>query len=135
MENTKEIVETVDNAVEETVERPYTLRRLKDCDLFPILDILGKVLPDDLATVLMQVVSKEKSLKEVGVVVVIRLVKAIFSNMGKVKDELYNLLSDVSGITVDELEEMPFGTSPMMVWDIINNEKNASFFKVLSKLS
>ncbi len=135
MENTKEIVETVDNAVEETVERPFTLRRLKDCDLFPILDILGKVLPDDLATVLMQVVSKEKSLKEVGVVVVIRLVKAIFSNMGKVKDELYALLSDVSGIPVDELEEMPFGTSPMMVWDIINNEKNASFFKVLSKLS
>ena len=135
MENIVETVETVDNAVEETVERSYTLRRLKDCDLFPILDILGKVLPDDLAAVLMQVVSKEKSLKEVGVVVVVRLVKAIFSNMGKVKDELYELLSDVSGIPVAELAEMPFGTTPMMVWDIVNNEKNAGFFKVLSKLS
>ena len=135
MENIVETVETVDNAVEETVERSYTLRRLTDCDLFPILDILGKVLPDDLAAVLMQVVSKEKSLKEVGVVVVVRLVKAIFSNMGKVKDELYELLSDVSGIPVAELAEMPFGTTPMMVWDIVNNEKNAGFFKVLSKLS
>lgn len=135
MENTKEIVETVDNAVEEAVERPYTLRRLKDCDLFPVLDILGKVLPDDLASVFMQLVSKEKSIREVGAIVTVRLAKAIFSNMVNVKDELYNLLSDVSGISVAELAEMPFGTTPMMVWDIINNEKNAGFFKVLSKLS
>lgn len=133
MENTTEmeVVETVD----ETMERTYTLRRLKDCDLFPILDILGKVLPDDLAAVLMQVVSKEKNLNEIGAVVVVRLVKAIFKNVGKVKDELYSLLSDVSGVPVPELAEMPFGTTPMMVWDIINNEKNVGFFKVLSKLS
>lgn len=133
MENTTEmeVVETVD----ETMERTYTLRRLKDCDLFPILDILGKVLPDDLAAVLMQVVSKEKNLNEIGAVVVVRLVKAIFKNVGKVKDELYSLLSDVSGVPVSELAEMPFGTTPMMVWDIINNEKNVGFFKVLSKLS
>lgn len=133
MENTTEmeVVETV----EETMERTYTPRRLKDCDLFPILDILGKVLPDDLAAVLMQVVSKEKNLNEIGAVVTVRLVKAIFKNVGKVKDELYTLLSDVSGVPVSELAEMPFGTTPMMVWDIINNEKNVGFFKVLSKLS
>lgn len=131
MGNTKETVAIV----EENVERNYTLRRLKDCDLFPILDILGNVLPEDLAAILMKVAAKEKSLNEVGAIVVVRLAKAIFKNVGKVKSELYALLSDVSGIPADELAEMPFGTTPMMVWDIINNEKNASFFKVLSKLS
>lgn len=136
MENIVETVETVEEiTTEETVERTYTLRRLKDCDLFPILDILGKVLPDDLAAVLMKVVSKEKNVKEIGAVVIVRLVKAIFKNIGLVKDELYALLADVSGIPVDELAEMPFGTTPMMVWDIIDNEKNVGFFKVLSKLS
>ena len=131
MGNTKETVAIV----EENVERNYPLRRLKDCDLFPILDILGNVLPEDLAAILMKVAAKEKSLNEVGAIVVVRLAKAIFKNVGKVKSELYALLSDVSGIPADELAEMPFGTTPMMVWDIINNEKNASFFKVLSKLS
>lgn len=118
---------------EETCERPYTLRRLKDRDLFPILGIIGEVFPDDLSKVFVQLTTKEKSVKEVGAAAVLKLVLSVLKNMDKVQDEVYNLLSDVSGIPAAEIMEMEFGTTPMMIWDIVANEKNCGFFKVLSK--
>lgn len=118
----------------ETVERPYELRRLKDKDLYPILNIISRVFPDDLSSIFVQVATNKKKLDEVGAMVVLKLVLAVIKNMDKVHDELYALLSDVSGIPAAEIEEMEFGTTPMMIWDIVSNEKNAGFFKVLSKL-
>lgn len=123
----------VDAAVEEIVEKPYTLRRLKDAELFPILKIISTVFPEDLSDAFLSVATKEKKLTEIGLSVVTKLIVAVLKNIGKVKDDVYALLSDVSGIPADEIQEMEFGTTPMMIWDIVNNEKNAGFFKVLSK--
>lgn len=120
---------------EEVMERPYTLRRLVDRDLFPMMGIISEVFPDDLAKVFVQLSTKEKSVQEVGALAVMKLVLAVLKNMDKVKDDVYSLLSDVSGIPAAEIQEMEFGTTPNMIWDIVNNEKNNGFFKVLSKLS
>ena len=120
---------------EETMERPYTLRRLKDRDLFPILGIISEVFPDELSKVFVQLSTKEKSVQEVGAMAILKLVVAVLKNMDKVQNEVYDLLSDVSGIPAAEIQEMEFGTTPMMIWDIVGNEKNNGFFKVLSKLS
>ena len=122
-----------ENIIETVEEKPYMLRELKDRDLFPILDIIATVLPDDLADVFVQIVTKEKSVNEVGGMVVYKIVIAVLKNIGKVQGDLYALLSDISGIPADEIPDMPFGTTPSMIWDIVNNAKNASFFKVLSK--
>lgn len=119
---------------EETAERPYTLRRLVDRDLFPVLDILGVIIPEDMASVFVQIASKEKKVEEVGMLVVMRLIKEVCKNINKVDEELYALLSDVSGIPVEEIAEMPFGTTPMMLFDMVKNEKNNGFFKAVSKL-
>ena len=120
---------------EEIMEKPYTLRRLRDRDLFPILNIISEVFPDELSTVFVQLSTKEKSVQEVGAMAILKMVLAVLKNMDKVQDDVYALLSDVSGIPADELQEMEFGTTPMMIWDIVANEKNCGFFKVLSKLS
>lgn len=120
---------------EEVMERPYTLRRLRDKDLFPILGIISEVFPDELSRVFVQLSTKEKSVQEVGAMAILKLVLAVLKNMDKVQDEVYDLLSDVSGIPAAEIQEMEFGTTPMMIWDIVGNEKNCGFFKVLSKLS
>ena len=117
-----------------TEEKPYTLRRLVDKDLWPVLDIIGKVFPGDLSAVFAEVASGQKSVQEIGAVVMMKLIMAVIRNMHAVHDEVYAFLSDVSGIPVNEIEEMEFGTSPMMIWDIVRNEKNASFFTELSKL-
>ena len=120
---------------EEITEKNYELRRLKDRDLFPILSIISDVFPDELSTVFVQLASKEKTVAEVGAMAILKLVLAVIKNMDKVQDDVYALLSDVSGIPAEEIAEMEFGTTPMMIWDIVNNEKNCGFFKVLSKLS
>lgn len=120
--------------IEEAVAKPYELRSLKDRDLYPILDIIAVVLPDDLSTVFAQIMTREKTLEEVGGMVVYKIVIAVLKNISKVHKEIYALLSDLSGIPADEIPEMPFGTTPQMVWDVANDAKNASFFKALSKL-
>lgn len=130
------MTETVNETVAETVmERPYTLRRLKDCDLWPVLDIIAKVFPDDLASSFAEFASGQKDFGEIGVGLFTRLLKAVIKNLPVVKDEVYAFLSDVSGIPAAEIAEMEFGTTPLMIWDIVTNEKNAGFFTVVSKLS
>lgn len=120
--------------VEEVQECAYTLRRLKDKDLYPVLSILGKVLPEDIAPIIKDIVEGEKDIKEVGAVVLFRIVKAILCNIPAVHEELYGLLADLSGIPAAEIEEMEFGTTPAMLWDVVSDAKNTSFFKGVSKL-
>lgn len=116
------------------MEKAYTLRRLKDVDLFPILDIITKVLPEDLSEVFVQLTTGQKSLDEIGGVVVYRIIVSVLKNISTVHDELYALLSDLSGIPAEDIQNMPFGTTPSMIWDVVADAKNASFFTVLSKL-
>lgn len=125
---------TKKNPEEIEVKRNYELRRLKDKDLFPILDILSKVLPEDLTALIAGAAQRGKKLDEIGAAVTMRVITAVIKNIHKVHDEVYTLLSDVSGKSVEEIEEMEFGTTPLMIWDIVKNEKNAGFFTVLSKL-
>lgn len=117
------------------VKKPYTLRPLKDKDMWPVLDILGKVFQDDLSKAFAKVALGEKNVNEVGADVTMKLVLAVLKNIGKVHDEVYALLSDLSGIPAEEIEEMEFGTTPSMIWDIVGDAKNLSFFKAVAKLS
>ena len=130
----KQEIREQEATIEEVTEKPYTLRRLRDRDLFPVLNIISEVFPDELSSVFVQVSTKEKSVQEVGAMAILKLVLAVLKNMDKVQDDVYALLSDVSGIPAAEIQEMEFGTTPMMIWDIVANEKNCGFFTVLSKL-
>lgn len=129
MDNKEKTVNT------EEANKPYTLRRLKDRDLYPVLDIIGNALPDNMAAIAMGIITGNKTVNDVGGIMVTRIVAAIMKNMKNVHDDLYAFLSDVSGIPAEEIEEMEFGTTPRMIWDIVKNEKNNSFFEELSKLS
>lgn len=124
-----------DNEMLEVIEevKPYTLRPLKDRDLFPILDIIATVLPEELTEVFVLLMKGEAAINDVSGMVVYKLVIAVLKNISKVETELYTLLSDISGIPAEEIPNMEFGTTPNMIWDIVNNAKNASFFRGLSK--
>lgn len=121
--------------VTEEMNKPYTLRPLKDKDLWPVLDIVGKVFPDDLSGAFLGVVSGEMTVRDIGISMVSKIITAVIRNMSAVHDEMYAFLSDVSGLPVEEIENMEFGTTPRMIWDIVKNEKNNGFFGELSKLS
>lgn len=128
----KEIIE-MNEATEEIEAKPYKLRNLKDKDFFPILDIVTATLPDDMADIFSQLVTGGKTLDEIGGMAVYKLAVAVLKNVSTMPDKIYPLLSALSGIPADEIPEMPFGTTPSMIWDIVSDAKNASFFRALSK--
>ena len=124
----------IKKAVEETVERPYTLRKFNDGDLFPILKIFKKIGIKDCKEAFVQVASGEKTVKDIGILAAFDLADILIGNLTKVEEEVYSLYSDMSGLSVNEIKEMEFGTLPLMIMDSFNEVKNTSFFKVLSKL-
>lgn len=114
-------------------EKPYTLRSLKNRDLWSIVRILGKLLPEDMKKAFVQVTSGEKTVKDLGYMVGADMAIMIIQNAYKAQAEVDLFCADMAGISVNELNDMEFGTTPMIIMDIFNDAKNVSFFKVLSK--
>lgn len=119
----------------EVIERAYTLRKLKDGDLMPLLRILRKLGLKEFKTVVMMV-ADGKDAKEVGVAAFLNIADKMIENLDTqgVGEEIYSFYSEMSGIPVEEIKEMEFGTLPLMIYDSFSEVKNASFFKVLAKL-
>lgn len=117
----------------EKKEKAYTLRPLKDRDLWPVLDIIGKVIPEDVEKTFAAVAVGDRKLEEVGAAVCMKLVSAVLKNIKQVEADVYGLLADLSCIPENEIREMPFGTTPSMIWDIVSDVKNAPFFRVLAE--
>lgn len=121
------------------VERPYKLRLLKDSDLFLLLKILKKMGIKDFKDAFIQsqsdkeAVSGKEVVRNIGILTTFDIVDMLLGNLDKIEEELYILCSDLSGISIDEIREMEFGTMPLMLLDMFTNVRNSSFFKVLSK--
>ena len=130
---TKKIDTLEEINAENVTAKAYELRSLKDKDLYPMLDIVTAALPDDMAPILISLTMGEKTIEEIGATVVYKIVVTALRNASLMQDKIYPMLSDLSGIPVEELPEMPFGTTPSMVWDVVKDAKNASFFTEFSK--
>lgn len=117
---------------EEVIERPYAMRKLKDSDLFPLLQLLRKIGLQNFKQSFIQE-TEGKTVKAVGITVVLDMADIIIANLGTASDDIYEMWSGLSGIPVNEMKEMEFGTLPLMIYDTFNEVKNTSFFKVLSK--
>jgi len=129
----EENFEAEEQAGEEVIARPYTLRRLKDSDLFPLLRILKKIGISDCKDAFIQVISGEKSLEQVGIAVSLDIAEILIGNLEKLEDDIYGLWSELSGISVEEMRDMEFGTLPLMILDTFSEAGNTSFFRVLSR--
>lgn len=118
------------------ITRPYTLRPLMDKDLYTVLSIIDKIFPGEkLQEAFDQIATEGKTPEEIGIQVATKLGFALIRNIVTAHDEIYALLADVSGLKVEAIDDLPFGTGPMMIFDIVNNAKNADFFKVVFKLA
>lgn len=120
-------------AKEEAIARPYTLRRLKDSDLFPLLGILKRIGISDCKDAFIQVISEKKSLEQVGIAVSLDIAEILIGNLEKLEDDIYGLWSELSGIPVEEMKDMEFGTLPLMILDTFSEAGNTSFFRALSR--
>lgn len=120
--------------VEEVIERPYTLRKLKDRDLMPLLQLIRKLGLKEFKDAFIQAADK-KSLSAIGKLVAIDIADIIIDKISSsASDDIYAFWSELSGIPADEIKEMEFGTLPLMIYDSFDEVKNTAFFKVLFKL-
>ena len=160
-ENVEEVTEAVDVSVDETVEeiikRPYTLRKLSDADLYPVLQLLRKLGLKDFKNAFIEKRSeymqkltefnpnlyetdeeKAKAMealqKRTGFDVVIDMADVMISKIETHKDAIYEFYSSLAGVAPEEIMQMEFGTLPLMIYDSFSEVKNTAFFKVLSKL-
>lgn len=135
-EKVTEVVEEVPavGAAEEVIERPYTLRKLKDGDLIPLLGLFRKLGLKDFKETIVSA-ANGGSVAEIGAEVLLNIGEVVIANLeNEAGEAIYEFYSSMSGISVEDMKEMEFGTLPLMIYDSFSEVKNSSFFKVLAKL-
>jgi len=155
-EEVLQLLETVAPDVVETpkatVERPYTLRKLKDEDLWPLLQLLRKLgfkelkntyyeykgkfkfNKNDYATEEEATVAYKKLREEVGVDITFEIAFFFLSKLYTHSYAIYDFFSSLAGVPADSIKQMEFGTLPLMIYDTFGEVKNTAFFRVLFKL-
>lgn len=127
----------------EMIEKRYTFRKLGAPDMFLMFSIIGKIGIDKFKACfegealdkMMKQFKKgdEKALTAVGVALGFDMVNIIVSNLPKCEKEIYQLLSNVSGMTEDEIKEDMILFTEMLV-DFVKKEEFPSFIKAVSAL-
>lgn len=136
-----------DNVKIEENAKAYELRNLTADDVFPMFQIVSKIGIKEFKSCfespdVMKAISgaasgegdKNELLASVGVTVAFDLAGLIVSNLPKCKQDIYLLLSQLSGIAVKEIAELPMLTFFNMIVDVIKKEEFKDFFQVVSKL-
>lgn len=118
----------------------YTLRILKAKDLFLVTKIIDKIGYKEFKNALkgndvLNAIKKDsKNLEKIGLEVVLEISGIIISNFDKCENELYALLSNLSGVDASEIKELDLADFTEMVVEVLKEPKNRDFIKVASKL-
>ena len=143
MKEPVEAVEIVETAEQETV-KPYNFRKLSSKDIFLMTKVLGKIgirqfkkcFEGDQLDELVKAFKEKKSddaLMSIGVTVGFEGIDIIIGNLYKCEDDIYKLLSNVSGVPVSEIEEDAILFTEMLI-DFFKKPEFPDFIKVVSKL-
>lgn len=127
--------------------KAYELRELTADDMFPMFQIISKIgirefkscfESENVRKLVAEMTSGEASKDElkatVGVTVALDLASVILSNLGSCKDDIYLLLSQVSGMTTKEIAKLPIATFMAMIIDLVKKKEFADFFQAAVKL-
>ena len=138
---------------EEGTVKPYTFRRLSSPDVFPMFKIISLIgvneftacfEKDSLKKLIASMTGKGEGENEgeeqvdfssiVGISVALEIANVIFSNLSKCESYIYQLLSQTSNLSVEEIKSMDMIVFTEMVIDFIKKEEFKDFIKVVSKL-
>lgn len=148
-ESTVEIVETAQPEVTEPV-KPYIFRTLGGGDVFLMFRIIGKIgvkefnacfehdgIKHLVAAMMGEQAAKEGEAPSVSVTyisVVLEVADVIFRNLPKCEDEIFQMLSQTSNLSVAQVKKLNLAQFTEMVIDFIKKEEFKDFIKVVSKL-
>lgn len=131
----------------ETVAKAYELRRLTAEDVFPMFQIISKIGIKEFKNCfespeVMQIIQgaasgkkgKDEVQTSVGMAVAFDLAGIIVSNLASCKNDIYQFLAQLSGMTTKEIAGLPMMTFFEMIIDVIKKEEFKDFFQVVAKL-
>lgn len=131
-----------DNLIEKT--KAYELRNLTADDIFPMFQIVSKIgikefktsfdTPEIKDVIAKVTAGEDADLNTVGMFVALDIAGIIIGNLPKCKDDIYLLLSQLSGKDKKEIAALPLGTFIQMVTDVVRKEEFKDFFQVVAKL-
>lgn len=125
-------------------KKVYTLRGLTADDIFPMFKIISNIGLKEFKSCFdsdaVQAAIKagengaEIDMSAVGVTVAVDIAAIIFANLPKCKDDIYQLLSGLSGMSKKEIAALPMNVFLSMVIDVIKKEEFRDFFQDVSRL-
>ncbi|MGM9683332.1 MAG: hypothetical protein ACI3XQ_07015 [Eubacteriales bacterium] len=127
--------------------KAYTLRNLTADDIFPMFKIISKIgirefracfdspsVKSAMAQASKEKESGEDAMNAIGLAVAFDVGGLIVDNLPKCRDDLYQLLSQLSGLQKQEIAELPLPTFAEMIIEVIRKDEFKDFFQVVSKL-
>ena len=127
-------------------DKAFELRQLTADDIFPMFQIISKVgvrefkscfESEEVRKAIMDMASGAKdqaNVSAVGLTVAVDIAGVITSNLYKCKDDIYQLLSQLSGMKTREIASLPMTTFLEMIVAVVKKEEFKDFFQGVTKL-
>ncbi len=127
-------------------DKAFELRQLTADDIFPMFQIISKIgvrefkscfESEEVRNAIMDMASGAKDqgkVNAIGLTVAVDIAGVIISNLYKCKDDIYQLLSQLSGMKTKEIAALPAATFMEMVVSVIKKEEFKDFFQGVTKL-
>lgn len=127
-------------------EKLYTFRKLEATDVFLMFKILGKIGINEFAEVFgketVQKLFNSVTTKDgaqnfttsMGIAVTLEMANIILGNLPKCEQEIYQMLSSTSNLSVSQVKKLDFATFTTMVIDFVKKDEFKDFIKVVSGL-
>ena len=122
------------------MEPVYTFRTLNSTDTFLMFKILGKVGINEFTdcfnknSVKEMLTGRSNTATAVGISVMLEAANVIIGNLPKCEQEIYQMLSQTSNLSVKQVKELDFATFIQMVIDFVKKDEFKDFIKVVSAL-
>lgn len=126
--------------------KAYELRRLTADDVFPMFQIISKIgikefkgcfESTEIQNAIKGMASGGKGQADVtaiGMTVAFDIAGIVFTNLPNCKNDIYLLLSQLSGMTAKEIAALPMTTFMEMIVDVIKKPEFKDFFQGVAKL-
>jgi hypothetical protein len=127
-------------------DKAFELRQLTADDIFPMFQIISKIgvrefkscfESEEVRNAIMDMASGAKDqgkVNAIGLTVAVDIAGVIISNLYKCKDDIYQLLSQLSGMKTKEIASLPMPTFLEMVIAVVKKEEFKDFFQGVTKL-
>lgn len=127
-------------------DKAFELRQLTADDIFPMFQIVSKIgvrefkscfESEEVRKAIMDMASGAKdqaNVSAVGLTVAVDIAGVIISNLYKCKDDIYQLLSQLSGMKTKEIANLPMTTFLEMIVAVVKKEEFKDFFQGVTKL-